>query len=307
VAGTVTSVRVEVGSSVEKGDLLARLDPEDYRLEMEADRASYQQAKAAAKNAKSELRRVKALYANDNTSLSAYDRARTQYETATNRAEAARRQLDLARRRLGYTRLTAPASGTIADKRIEEGENVSVGQPVVRLGAGERLEVQVQVPENLVSRIEVGHSASVTAAVLGGESMPGTITEVASAPAGRRPTYPVVVTLEESVPTLRSGMAASVQLDVGVDEGLLVPAEAVSEDPDGRFVYVVDRDADPDSLTADGRIARRAVTTGDLTPSGLVVTGGLQPGDQVVTAGLSALRDGDPVGVSHLLTDQDGS
>jgi RND family efflux transporter MFP subunit len=307
VGGKVTEVYVDVGSTVEEGELLARLDAEDYRLQMESARASYRQAKAAAENAKAELRRVKALYANDNASLSAYDRARTQYETATNQAEAAERQLDLARKRLGYTRLTAPASGTIADKRIEEGENVDVGQPVVRLAAGDRLEVQVQVPENLITQIEVGQPASVTATALRGAPVPATITEVASAPAGRRPTYPVVVTLDDSVPALRSGMTASVQFDLGSNEGLVVPAEAVGEDPDGRFAYVVDRDAAPDSVAADGRIARRSVTTGDLTPGGLVVTSGLQPGDQVVTAGLSALRDGDPVRISRLLTDRDGS
>jgi RND family efflux transporter MFP subunit len=307
VGGKVTEVYVDVGSTVEEGDLLARLDAEDFRLQMESAQASYRQAKAAAENAKSELRRVKALYANDNASLSAYDRARTRYETATNKAEAAERQLDLACKRLGYTRLTAPASGTIAAKRIEEGENVGVGQPVVRLAAGERLEVQVQVPENLITQIEVGQPASVTATALRGAPVPATITEVASAPAGRRPTYPVVVTLDDSVPALRSGMTASVQFDLGNTEGLVVPAEAVGEDPKGRFVYVVNRDATPDSLAADGRIARRPVTTGDLTPSGLEITKGLQPGDQVVTAGLSVLGDGDPVRISRLLTDRGGS
>ncbi|MFB6273847.1 MAG: efflux RND transporter periplasmic adaptor subunit [Salinibacter sp.] len=305
VAGTVTDVRVDVGSAVEEGDLLARLDAEDYRLRMESARASYRQDKAAAENARSELRRIKALYANDNASLSAYDRARTQYETATNKAKAAKRQLDLARKRLGYTRLTAPASGTIAAKRVEEGETLGVGQPVVRLAAGKRLEVQV--PENFITQIEVGQSASDTVTALRGTPVPATVTEVASAPAGRRPTYPVVVTLNNSVPALRSGMTARVQFDLGSDGGLVVPAEAVGEDPDGRFVYVVDRHAGPDSLAADGRVARRAVTTGDLTPSGLVVTSGLQPGDQVVTAGLSMLRDGDPVRISRLLSDRDGS
>jgi RND family efflux transporter MFP subunit len=177
----------------------------------------------------------------------------------------------------------------------------------VRLAAGERLEVQVQVPENLITQIEVGQPASVTATALRGAPVPATITEVASAPAGRRPTYPVVVTLDDSVPALRSGMTASVQFDLGGMEGLVVPAEAVGEDPRGRFVYVVNRGAAPDSIAADGRIARRAVTTGDLTPNGLEITKGLQPGDQVVTAGLSVLGDGDPVRISRLLTDRGGS
>jgi RND family efflux transporter MFP subunit len=304
VPGKVTDVLVDVGSRVQEGDLVARLDAEDYRLEMESARASYQQAKAAAQNAKAELRRIKALYANDNASLSAYDRARTRYETASNQADAAKRQLDLARKRLGYTRLTAPASGSIAGTRVEDGENVGVGQPVARLTAGDHLEVQVEVPEGLITSLDVGQSATVTTTALQGRR-PATITEVASASNGRRPTYPVVVTLDATAPTLRSGMTARVQFDVGTGKGLVVPPEAVSQDEEGRFVYVVDQGASvPDSLSADGRIARRAVTTGDLRPSGFVVTRGVQPGDQVVTAGMSQLRDGDLVRVSRFFSSE---
>jgi len=300
VAGQVTEVLVDVGETVRAGETIARLDPEDYRLQVESAEASYRQAQAAAENAKAELRRVKTLYANDNASLSAYDRARTQYETSRNQAEAAERQLELARKRLGYTRLTAPASGSVADKMVEAGENVAVGQPVARLTSGERLEVQVQVPEDLIPSIEVGQVASVATGAQA-EALSATITEVASAPGGPRPTYPVVVTLDRAVPSLRSGMTARVSFEQGGASGLVVPAGAVGQDPDGRFVYVVTL-ATADSLGADGRVERRAVQTGDLLPGGLVVTAGLQAGDRVVAAGLPKIQEGDLVRVSRMLT-----
>jgi RND family efflux transporter MFP subunit len=312
VPGQVTDVRVDVGTRVEAGELIARLDAEDYRLEVEAARASYRRAKAAAENAKAELKRIKALYADDNASLSAYDRARTNYETAKNQAEAAERQLDLAQKRLGYTRLTAPASGSIADKMVQEGENVSVGRPVARLTAGDRLEVQVQVPEDLISDIEVGRSVTVTSTAVPGTKVDGTVTEVASAPNGRRPTYPVVVTLDRSVEALRSGMSARVGFGIGEQNGFVVPSGAVSRDQQGEFVYVVDTSA-PDttasssaassSTGADGVVRRRAVTTGELTAEGIIVRGDVQSGDRVITAGLSTISHGDKVRLSRLFTD----
>jgi multidrug efflux system membrane fusion protein len=301
ISGQVTRISVDVGEQVAAGEVIARLDPEDYRLQLESARASYRQAKAAAENAQAELQRIRSLYVDDNASLSAYDQARTRYETAQNQAEAARRQLELARKRLSYTRLTAPASGSIASQQVQEGENVTTGQPVVRLTAGRKLEVEVQVPENLIAAVETGQPVSVTATSLGSERLPATVTEVASAPNGQRPTYPVVVTLDRPAERLRSGMTARVAFDLDQDGGLVVPAEAIGEDQDGRFAYVVAPGA-PDSVSADGHVERRAVETGALTSSGLVVTDGLQQGDRVVTAGLGKLRDGALVRISELLS-----
>lgn len=304
VPGQVTAVHVDVGSRVQAGDVIARLDAADYRLEVEAAAAAYRQARAAAENARAELRRIKALYADDNASLSAYDRARTTFETTQNRAQAAQRQVELARKRLGYTELTAPAAGSIADKRVEAGENVAVGQPVMRLTSGQRLEVQVQVPEDQVTQIQVGQRARVHASLVPDEGVPATVTEVAAAPGGQRPTYPVVVTLDAPASTLRSGMTARVAFDRGETPGLVVPAEAVSQDDAGRFVYVVAPDTAGTRAHAGGRIERRAVQTRALTSHGLVVTDGLQPGDRVVTAGIAHVRDGDPVRIARLLSNR---
>jgi RND family efflux transporter MFP subunit len=303
VPGQVTDVFVDVGTAVEAGDRLARLDPEDYRLEVEAARASYREAKAAAENARAEMKRVRSLYADDNTSLSAYDRAKTQLATTENRAEAAERKLQLAKKRLGYTVLTAPESGSIGRKFVQEGENVRSGQPVVRLTGGEGLEVQVQIPEDLISRIEVGRSATVVSPMRPDSSFHATVTEVASAPGGSRPTYPVVVALDEAAPGLRSGMTARVAFDGRTQQRIVVPPEAVGSDGTTPFVFVVESSERADSTAADGTIARRRIETGALTPEGLVVTNGLSAGDRVVTAGGSSLRSGTPVRISRLLSD----
>jgi RND family efflux transporter MFP subunit len=199
--------------------------------------------------------------------------------------------------------LTAPESGSIGRKFVQEGENVRSGQPVVRLTGGEGLEVQVQIPEDLISRIEVGRSATVVSPMRPDSSFHATVTEVASAPGGSRPTYPVVVALDEAAPGLRSGMTARVAFDGRTQQRIVVPPEAVGSDGTTPFVFVVESSERADSTAADGTIARRRIETGALTPEGLVVTNGLSAGDRVVTAGGSSLRSGTPVRISRLLSD----
>jgi hypothetical protein len=98
-------------------------------------------------------------------------------------------------------------------------------------------------------------------------------------------------------------MTARVSFDPRRAGGLVVPAEAVGRDEEGRFVYVVAPDtAAATDARADGRVERRAVDTGALTPEGIVVTRGLRPDARVVTAGLSQIRSGDRVRISRLLS-----
>jgi RND family efflux transporter MFP subunit len=160
------------------------------------------------------------------------------------------------------------------------------------------------VPETLISEIEVGQPARVGATPLRDTAIAATVTEVGTATDGRQPTYPVVVTLDRSVEALRSGMTARVSFRTKGDGGLVVPAEAVSRDEHGRFVYVVGIDSVETTDRVDGRIERRSVETGALTAAGIVVTDGLREGQRVVTAGLSQVRTGDRVRISRLLSDQ---
>jgi RND family efflux transporter MFP subunit len=305
VPGRVTRVAVDVGSRVAAGQTVAALDAEDYRLEVEAAEARHRRAEASARNAEAEYRRVKALYQNDNASLSAYDRARTAYETARASSAAAERQLRLARKRLGYTRLTAPAGGSVARVPVEAGENVAAGQPVARLASGDGLEVRVQVPEGVVTRLALGDTVAVGASALGDTTATGTITELATAADTGRPTYPVVVTLGDVPRGLRAGMSARVGLRLGAQTGVVVPTTAVSHDAGGAFVYALA--PAPDSLAdrADGVARKQRVTPGALTAEGLRLTSGLAPDARVVAAGLAHVTDGTPVRISKLLATEE--
>jgi RND family efflux transporter MFP subunit len=293
VAGTIERVAVNVGDSVGKGGLIAVLDEKDYRLRLEEAEASLTQAKAQARNAQNSYERVQALYENSNASKQDLDAARAAYESATAQVESIERRLELAQAQVSYCRLVAPFDGAVAAVAVEESENVTAGKPVATLSAQGRPEVQVAVPEVLIAQIETGSEVSVAFDAIPDREYRATVTEVGVASTGFATTFPVTVRLDRNAPDVRPGMAAEVSFALATEgpaERIIVPAVAVGEDRQGRFVFTVE--------PTDGGLGvahRVAVTVGELTSDGLEILSGLQEGDLVITAGVSRIVDGQRV------------
>jgi len=146
VPGKIQRLEVKVGDKVRPGQLIAALDPEDYRLQVEEAEASLERARAESRNAEANYARVRALYENRNASRNELDGARAAAESAAAQVLAIQKRLDLARAQQSYTRLEAAEEGAVAEVYVEINENVQAGQPVVLLTGGCSMEVQVGVP-----------------------------------------------------------------------------------------------------------------------------------------------------------------
>jgi multidrug efflux system membrane fusion protein len=292
VAGTVRRVAVEVGDRVSAGKLLAELDPEDYDLQVQDFRATLTRYEAEARNAKGHYERVQRLYENKTASLNDLEAARAQYEAGAAAVRSTQKKLELAQLQLDYTRLEAPTDGAIAAVNVEENENVQPGQVVVLLTAGARPEVQVSLPEILISDVRQGDPVEVRFDAIPGETFDARVTEVGVTSVGGSPTYPVTVRLGRDDKGVRPGMAAEVAFrfeSSGSAARFLVPPVAVAEDRKGRFVYV----AEPAPGEAHRAVVeRREVTVGELTADGIEILEGLQDGDRVITAGVSKIHEG---------------
>ncbi len=297
VGGTVESVSMVVGETVRKGQELARIDATDLDLQLKEAEATLAQARASERKADADYDRMRGLYENQNAAKSDLDAARAQSESSRAQVTVANQRRELARRQLGYARLTAPVAGAIASVLIEENENVGVGQAVALLASGAQPEVEVAMPEVLIARVREGDKVDVTFDALPDGKFSGVVTEVGVAATSAGASYPVTVRLSSDDSQVRSGMAASVDFRFASSdelEHIFVPAEAVGEDRDGRFVFVLERSGE---TSEDGQAGRRAVTVGDLTPEGIEVLDGLSHGDLLITAGVRRLRDGQQVRV----------
>jgi len=289
VGGTLTRLECSVGSEVSAGQLLASLEASDYELRVQEAEASALQAQAAARSAQAEYDRIRSLYESQNASKSDLDRARGQAESSAAAAQAGQRRVDQAKRQLSYTRLTSPGNGVISQVVVETGENVSAGQRVAVLAAGERTVVRVAVPEVLIGRIATGAPVAVRLDALPGRVFAARVSEVGvSASVGT--TYPVEVSLDAAEPAIRPGMAAQVDFRLPSElpaDLFVLPSVSVGEDAEGSFVYVVEP-----GEGALGVVRRRSVAVGDLRAEGIEVRSGLEEGERVVTAGTRRVFDG---------------
>lgn len=290
VSGRVLEVPVEVGDRVKKGQTIARVDPSDFELELQNARASAAKMRALERNASANYARTRALYENQNASMQDLEADETNYQSARAASSSANQQVRLLQRQLEYTRLKAPAAGTIAALAIEANENLSSGEDVAILLVGDQIEVSVSVPGADIRNIREGDAARVRFSDLEGKQLAGTVTEVGVSTTSGRTTFPVTVRLTEGQDVVRSGMAAAVTFSFARRDGApdhSVPITAVGEDSEGRFVFVVERTED--NL---GTVHRRAVQVGKLTSEGVEIVEGVQTGQLIVTAGLSYLSEG---------------
>jgi RND family efflux transporter MFP subunit len=293
VAGTVSQVTVQVGDSLRAGQSVASLDPSDYQLQVADAEAAFGRAEAESRNASSNYERIQRLYENGNASLSQLEGARTGSEAAAAAVESARSRLDLARSRVADTRLSAPVDGVVESVVVEANENVRAGQTVAVLASGARAEVEVGIPEALITGISVGQAVTVGIDALAGASFPARVVEVGVRTDARLNTFPVTVQLQDEANQIRAGMAADVSFNFGSVDGapqIIVPLAAVGADTEGRFVFVLE-----DQGGGSAVVHRTGVTVGEPRQEGLEILGGLEDGQRIVTAGVSRISDGQRV------------
>lgn len=150
--GKIVERRVDLGDAVKAGQVLARLDPADYQLAVQAATDQVQAATAEAQQAAADEARFRRLMADGSVGAADHERQKARSDAAAARLEQTRRQLDLARNREGYAVLVAPYAGVVTGLRFELGQVVAEGQPVATLAQDAEHEVVVDLPEDWVGR-----------------------------------------------------------------------------------------------------------------------------------------------------------
>ncbi len=287
VPGKLVERRVDIGSRVEAGQVLARLDPTDLELALKAAEANVAAARSREKVAEDGLNRARALNAKGFVADANLDRAKLDADQAAAALDAAVSSRDQAANQMAYADLRADAPGIVTDIRADAGQVVAAGTPVAILARDGEKEVAIAVPEQDVVRFVKDQSVDVRFWADTDLRLSGRVREIAGAadPASR--TYAIRITLPADAP-VRLGMTATVEAKVPVAAGsVVVPLSALTAEGDRSRVWVVD--------TASATVAPRAVTLGRVAPDGVRVLDGLKPGDRVVTAGVQFLTPGKKV------------
>ncbi|HEY0837673.1 MAG TPA: efflux RND transporter periplasmic adaptor subunit [Azospirillum sp.] len=291
VAGKVVARLAEVGTRVEAGTPLARLDPADIQLQVRASQAQLESARADAANARSDHQRYAKLRQGEWTTRQEADRRRTALEKAEARVREIEAQLRVLNNSLQYTTLLADAPGVVTSVLAEPGQVVAQGQTAFRIAKLGEVEAVANIPEQQVAGLPQ-RALSVELWAQPGLSIPGSLREVSpSADPGTR-TYQARVTLTDPSPGVQLGMTAT--LVARFERGGAIarlPLSAVTQSGAAPAVWVVAPGAGTDGDRLELRPVAVAAYAGDLA----IVADGLKEGERVVTAGVHKLDAGQKV------------
>ncbi len=288
VSGQVMAVEVDVGDRVDVGDVLAKMDREPYQLAVFAAEAELGEAEARLQDAQQNYGRQERLFNDGWVALAALDTATAGRNAAEQQVEALRARVNMAKRDLAKTTLVAPYSGTISKRTIEPYEEVSAGQVLFEVDGENGLEVTLQAPNNLVSRIEEGQRVDVLFPSIGDVTLPGEITDIGTR-AETANAFPIKVALEEHHDAVRPGITAEVAFSYENHEqatGFMVPTSAIlSGSEHEHFVFVYDE--------GSSTLSRRSVELVELRDNAVQIDGGaIDAGTIVATAGVPFFQDG---------------
>ena len=283
--GTVAKIYFDSGKSVHQGDVLVELDTRQERAQLASLEAQRDLAKV-------NYDRYQELSKQGVISRMDYDKASAdQRQTDANVAEI--------NATIERKTIRAPFSGILGIRKINLGEYLAAGAPIVSLQSLNPIYVDFGVPQQNAGQVQVGRSISVTREALAGQVFSGRVTALDSVIDENTRNIQVQATLPNPGAKLRPGMFVQVDLNLGASQpAITLPASAISYAPYGDSVFVVTDLKDPKGNSYKG-VRQQFVKIGPSRGDQVAILSGLNPGDEVVSSGVFKLRNGAAVTVNN--------
>ena len=305
VAGRLTQLLVDTGQVVEKGMLLATMEDDEIRQQIERSNASLAvvdaqitQREAELANARIELdRRIQLVEAGvlSRNELDTLEMRHTVARSQLELARAQRRQSEAEQReltiRLGQTRITSPISGIISRRLVATGALVTSANPIVTVVSVNPMIVDAQASERDIARVRRGLTVNVTVDSLPGETFSGRIMRISPTLDPQTRNGMLEIEIANRGGTLKGEMFARINLNLGTThESILIPRDALIYRGDQPGVYTIEEQK------AKYLPLQTGLTQGDKVE----VLDGLAAGDLVITRGSNMLKEGDAVRVMEV-------
>jgi len=274
VAGKINYIAVGEGEMIAAGQLLASLDPENYRIAKEMADANLDQVQ-------DEYNRLSMMY--DRKSISESD-----FSKVSNRLKAARAQQKLQNKNLADTKLYSPITGVLLKKGVEVGEIIGSGLQIFAVSDISVIRVNASIPESDLRQIKIGSDAAVYLSSLDA-TFSGKVVEIGSLAEPTTRSFSARIELKNPRLIIRPGMTAELKILTGRKTDIIaVPGEAVLRDLDNSsFVFIADR--------AKKQAFKRKIALGRITGNSVEVTSGIAPGEWIIVGGQHKLNDGSAI------------
>ena len=238
VSGKVERILVDFNSVVKKGDLLAELDKQTLNQSVSRAKASLTSAESQLKYAKLAYERTKQLYESNAATLASYEEAQNSYTQAQMSKKNAQAAYDQALVDLAYAEIYSPIDGIVLDRAVEVGQTVaaSFSTPTLFTLANDltKMQVEANVDEADIGQVKIDQNVTFTVDAYPDEMFNGTVSQIRMQPTttSNVVTYVVIIAAPNDELKLFPGMTASVTIVTEEENGLAVPAEALTFTPD---------------------------------------------------------------------------
>ncbi len=300
VGGKIIKRQAELGQRVKAGQVLAQIDPQDYKLAADAARAQVAAAQTNRDLAGADFKRYQELKNQNFISGAELERRETTFKAAEAQLQQARSQLSVQANQATYASLVADVSGIVTAVEAEPGQVVTAGTPVVRIATDGPRDVVFSVPEDTLRGLVVGAPVKIRIWSQNRQTS-GKIREIAASSDPQTRTYAVKASLDAGE-ALALGSTAYVvpELSAPVTTQVIkLPTTALRQEGNVTAVWLLD--------LASMTIASQVIQVATADGNDVVVASGLKPGALVVSAGVHVLSPGQKVSLYQAASVADAS
>jgi multidrug efflux system membrane fusion protein len=288
VSGKLVRRAVDIGTVVQSGQLIAELDPTDYKLAVENARAAHAAAEGDFMRAKADHDRYLQLRNTSAFMQQTLDTRKSAWVTAQGRMDQAKSQLESAEHNVTYTALRADAPGVITAVQAESGQVVAQGQGVVKLARTDELEILVGVPEHRLQAARATDAASFELWSEPGQRHAAKLRELSPSADPTTRTYPARFSVIDKPAFIGLGMTATLAFERPDAQPVAeVPLAAIFQNGTRPAVWVVDK--------ATGIVELRPVEIARWGSDAAAIISGVKDGELIATAGVHKLEPGQKV------------
>lgn len=276
-SGRLTNLYAKDGAQVQKGTLLAKIDDSELRAQLK-------QAESNKQLAQQKYDRAKGLYEKDGATKADMEAA----EASLKSSEAS---VELIRAQIAKTEVRAPFAGKLGFVNVSVGAWLTTGTPIVSISEVKKLKVKFALPQRYASALKVGDAVELKDEERD-VSKSGKVKALEAALSESSRTRQILVEIDNANGELLAGSFAkvSVSMQSGRVKTIPVPAEALTLDKDGAYVFVA----------VGGKAKIKHVETGLRTPISVDIVSGIDEGDTVISSGLISMREGAAVRIREI-------